>query len=144
MWNTRDASELSRQSQQSADFRSESTGGTVPDVAKLDPDDRRPPYRQVADHIRAAVDSGDYAAGEKLPSYDALAEEFGVSLGVVKRAMMQLRDERVVVIRHGQGSYARVDREPDTVESSDLDELRAEMANMGERLQAVERRLSEL
>lgn len=144
MRNKRNGSELSRQSQQSVDFRSESTGGTVSDVAKLDPDDPRPPYRQVADRVRAAVDSGQYAAGEKLPSYDALAEEFGVSLGVVKRAMTQLRDERVVVIRHGQGSYVRVDRASLDVESSGLDELRAEMANMGRRLEAVERRLSEL
>jgi GntR family transcriptional regulator len=113
-------------------------------VAKLDPDDPRPPYQQVADRIRAAVDSSRYAAGEKLPSYDALAEEFGVSLGVVKRAMTQLREERVVVIRHGQGSYVRVDRASPDVESPGLDELRAEMANMGRRLEAVERRLSEL
>jgi DNA-binding GntR family transcriptional regulator len=113
-------------------------------VAKLDPDDPRPPYRQVADRVRSAVESGGYGPGEKLPSYDALAEEFGVSLGVVKRAMTQLRDDRVVVIRHGQGSYARVDRGTSAVESSDLDELRAEMASMGERLEAVERRLSEL
>lgn len=112
-------------------------------MAKLDPDDSRPPYRQVADDLRAAVDSGQYEPGVKLPSYDALAEEYGVSLGVVKRAMTQLRDERVVVIRHGQGSYARVDRTP-VPESSELDEIRTELAGMGERLQAVERRLSEL
>ncbi|MGH3569371.1 MAG: GntR family transcriptional regulator [Pseudonocardia sp.] len=112
-------------------------------MAKLDPDDPRPPYLQVADRLRTAIDSGEYAPGAKLPSYDALAEEFEISLGVVKRAMAQLRDERVVVIRQGQGSYARVDRAP-APGSSELDEIRAEMAGMGERLEAVERRLSEL
>lgn len=97
----------------------------------------------MADHLRAAIDSGEYAPGVKLPTYGALAEEFGVSLGVVKRAMTQLRDERVVVIRQGQGSYARVDRTA-APGSSELDEIRAEMAGMGERLEAVERRLGEL
>jgi GntR family transcriptional regulator len=100
-------------------------------VPKLDPDDARPPYRQVADQ-----------PGAKLPSYDALAEQFAVSLGVVKRAMTQLRDERVVVIRHGQGSFARVDRAQGP-EASELDEVRAELAEMGKRLEAVERRLGE-
>lgn len=113
-------------------------------MAKLDPDDPRAPYLQVVDSIRAAVDSGGYAPGAKLPSYDALAEEFGVSVGVVKRAMAQLRGERVVVVRHGQGSYVRVDRASAPVESSDLDDLRGELARMGERLDAVEHRLSEL
>jgi DNA-binding GntR family transcriptional regulator len=112
-------------------------------VVKLDPDDPHPPYRQVADHIRTAIDTGEYPPGDKLPSYDALATEFGVSLGVVKRAMTQLRDERVVVIRHGQGSFARLDRSSPSAEASDLD-VRAALADMGKRLEAVERRLSEL
>jgi DNA-binding GntR family transcriptional regulator len=115
-------------------------------VLKLDPEDPRPPYRQLADGVRAEIDAGAYAPGTKLPSYDALAEEFGVSLGVVKRAMTQLRDERVIVIRHGQGSYVRAAHGSgsESRTSPTLADMQAELAVMGERLDAVERRLAEL
>jgi DNA-binding GntR family transcriptional regulator len=112
-------------------------------VARLDSDDPRPPYRQVVDHLRAAVEAGDYPPGAKLPSYDALASEFGVSLGVVKRAMTQLRDERLVVTRHGQGSYVRTDRAETSSAPADFEELRVVVAGINERLEAIERRLSD-
>jgi len=117
----------------------------VSDVLKVDPNDPRPPYRQLADGVRAEIEAGIYAPGTKLPSYDALAEGFGVSLGVAKRAMAQLRDEQVIVIRHGQGSYVRTDRStPETQSSVNLTGLQAEVAAMGKRLEAVERRVAEL
>lgn len=120
------------------------TGSTVSDVLTLDPDDARPPYRQLAEAVRAEVDSGTYPPGAKLPSYDTLAESFGVSLGVVKRAMKQLQDERVIVIRHGQGSYVRAERGgPGTEDRATLADLRAEMTDLSARLEAVERQLAE-
>jgi DNA-binding GntR family transcriptional regulator len=67
--------------------------------------------------------------------------EVGVSLGVVKRAMTQLRDERGIVIRHGQGAYVRAERgDPETQNSATLAAVQAELADMGKRLDAIERR----
>jgi DNA-binding GntR family transcriptional regulator len=108
----------------------------VVDVQKLNPDDPRPPYLQVADALSAAIGAGDYAAGAKLPSYETLAETFGVSLGVVKRAMAQLRADGAIVSRQGQGAYVRSERSTDTQELT--------LSAINERLVAVERRLAEL
>jgi GntR family transcriptional regulator len=94
---------------------------------------------------RAAIKAGAYEPGTKLPSYDALAEQYGVSLGVVKRAMTQLRDERIIVIRHGQGSYVRSGRDAGQESGTPMTnaELQAELSRMAERLDKVERRLAE-
>jgi DNA-binding GntR family transcriptional regulator len=115
----------------------------VTDVQKLNPDDPRPPYLQVADALSAAISAGEFVAGGKLPSYETLAEAFGVSLGVVKRAMAQLRADGAVVSRQGQGAYVRSERAGDDRVPT-LAALRAEMARMNERLAAVERRLAKL
>jgi DNA-binding GntR family transcriptional regulator len=82
---------------------------TLPDVRKLDPDDPRPPYRQIVAVMRTEIAEGTLSPGDKLPSYTELAAEFGVSVGVIKRAFAELRDQGLIVIRQGQGSYVRTE-----------------------------------
>lgn len=111
-------------------------------MLKLDPDDPRPPYRQLADGLRSEIDRGAFSPGEKLPSYGEIGSSFGVSPGVVKRAMAELRDARVIVIRHGQGSFVRT--EPAASTSAVDADLATQVADLSRRLEAVERRLAEL
>ena len=43
-----------------------------------------PPYLQVANHLRAAILTGTYIAGDRLPSVAQLTEQLGVSPMTVK------------------------------------------------------------
>lgn len=51
-------------------------------LGAIDRADDRPPYRQIADQLRAAIDHGDLVAGDKLPSEAVLIEHYGELLGL--------------------------------------------------------------
>jgi DNA-binding GntR family transcriptional regulator len=115
------------------------------DMRKLDPDDRRPPYLQVAEALRADIDAGVFAPGEKLPSHQDLVSHFGVAAGTVKRALGELQGAGLIVSRQGQGAFVRTNRAgSDGGTASELAELRQAVAELSDRVQAVERRLAEL
>lgn len=115
------------------------------DVDKLDPSDPRAPYLQVADTFRRQITDGVLAVGSKLPGYDAVAAEYGVARGTVKRALETLQDEGLVVIRHGQGSFVRAaapEQEPVSVEVT-LAEMRTALAALTTRVEQIERQLAD-
>lgn len=113
-------------------------------MGKLDPDDPRPPFRQIADTLREAIESGELAPGEQLPSLLSLSGEYGVSMGTVKSALSELRDAGLIVTRQGKGSYVRTHRdEPANSAGVDvIDQLRQELAEVRDRLAAVEKKLA--
>ena len=57
--------------------------------------------RQIEDQLRAAIQSGVLPAGSRLPSSRVLAEDIGVSRGVVSRAYTQLTLEGYIDLRQG-------------------------------------------
>jgi GntR family transcriptional regulator len=59
---------------------------------------RRPqrPFERVRDDLRRRVQAGEWAPGEALPSYAALAEHYAVSQGVITRAVRDLVAEHVL------------------------------------------------
>ncbi len=63
----------------------------------------RPPslYRKVAEDIKAAIASGGYAAGTRLPSENELAERYSVSRGTIRQAFAALRADGVIASRRG-------------------------------------------
>lgn len=69
-------------------------------------------YRQVADKIRARIESGELAPGALLPSERELVEKLGVSRPTVQQAIKFLRAQGVVVAEHGRGVFVR---QPKTV-----------------------------
>ncbi|MBF8185572.1 GntR family transcriptional regulator [Nonomuraea sp. K274] len=73
----------------------------------LDPDDPRPPYKQVANALRAAILTRKFEPGERLPSGTELAATYGVARMTVQQAIRLLRDEGLVVSRQGSGVYVR-------------------------------------
>ncbi|MGI8310475.1 GntR family transcriptional regulator [Saccharopolyspora hattusasensis] len=114
-------------------------------MRKLDPDDPRPPYRQIADQLQAAIDSGELGPGQQLPALSALTSEYGVSLGTAKSALAVLRDAGLIVSRQGKGSYVRTRRDKSRIEvdASDLEAMRRELAELRNRLEVVERKLAD-
>jgi GntR family transcriptional regulator, transcriptional repressor for pyruvate dehydrogenase complex len=60
----------------------------------------------VVDAFSQRIQSGALAAGAKLPPEAAIVEEFGVSRTVVREALSMLQASRLVVTRHGIGTFA--------------------------------------
>lgn len=48
-----------------------------------------------------------YAPGAQLPTYQELAQAWGVAINTVKSAVTLLRDEGLVVTQHGKGTFVR-------------------------------------
>lgn len=108
---------------------------------ELDPDDPRPPYQQVSEVLREAIGGGQYRPGEKLPSHREVADDFGVSIGTIKRAFALLQSQGLIVTRQGQGAFVRTQPAEPTVEGDELAQLREAVSSLAERVDAVERRL---
>lgn len=78
-------------------------------MAALDPDDPRAPYLQVAGGLRESIQAGELGPGSQLPTYQELADSWGVAVNTAKSAVSLLRDEGLVVVRHGKGSFVRTE-----------------------------------
>ncbi len=62
-------------------------------------------YLQVAEQLRALIDNGEFAAGQRLPSERDLAARFEVSRPTVREAMIALEIAGAVEVRPGSGVY---------------------------------------
>lgn len=62
-------------------------------------------YVELASWLRGEIISGRIPLGAKLPGEETLKRSFGVDRSVVRRAVQLLREEGVVVTRHGVGSF---------------------------------------
>jgi DNA-binding transcriptional regulator YhcF (GntR family) len=83
---------------------------TAAGYGRLDDDDPRPPYRQIAAQLRAAILSGVLQPGARLPSQTELAASFGVARMTVAQALRMLKDDTLIVARQGSGTYVRDQR----------------------------------
>jgi len=81
---------------------------------KLDPTSDRPIYKQIADQLRSAIQSGEYPPGAALPSEAALSGTFAVTRMTVRQALDVLKSEGLVRSEHGRGVFVR---EPPQVKS---------------------------
>lgn len=76
-------------------------------LGTLDRQDDRPPYRQIADHLRAAIDAGQLHPGDQLPSEAELTRHYSVARMTARQAIQELRTEGRVVAEHGRGVFVR-------------------------------------
>jgi DNA-binding GntR family transcriptional regulator len=53
----------------------------------------------------ADIRSGDLAVDDRLPSELDMAEQYGVSRDVIRRAKEQLADEGWLIVLHGRGTF---------------------------------------
>ena len=63
-----------------------------------------PPYRRIADDIRARIESGELLPGDRVPSSRAITREWSVAIATATKALAVLRDEGLTVPRPGVGT----------------------------------------
>lgn len=76
-------------------------------------------YERIRDHLAGKVLSGEWAVGHRIPTEEALVEQFGVSRMTVHRAVRELVAEGLVRRQPGAGTFVTNERP-----SLDLVELR--------------------
>jgi DNA-binding GntR family transcriptional regulator len=69
----------------------------------INPDHGAPVWIQLHAILRAELERME--VGAMLPSVRTLMQTYGVSDGTVKRALRELRDERLITTYQGRGSY---------------------------------------
>src|SRR3954452_3118476 len=106
---------------------------------QVDNDDPRPPYAQVADGLRRAIETGELPAGTKLPSGRELANQWGVALMTLQKAVDLLRTEGLVYSQQGRGVFvaATGDQPPQL----NVRALQESLDDLRRRLELVEQRL---
>ncbi len=75
----------------------------MPDPHTLEPGLSR--YASLAAALRGRIVSGEWAPGTALPAEQALAQQHGVALGTLRRAMELLAGQGLVDRRHGRGTF---------------------------------------
>jgi GntR family transcriptional repressor for pyruvate dehydrogenase complex len=62
-------------------------------------------YNLVAEAIKARIAAGDWAVGQRLPTINQLAQEFGAGIGSIREAVKALASLGVIRIEHGRGMF---------------------------------------
>jgi integrase len=61
-----------------------------------------PAWQQVAEVLREAITSGALAPGDGLPSITELDRLQGIGTGITRRALAELADQGLIIVRHGR------------------------------------------
>ncbi|MGH3067102.1 MAG: GntR family transcriptional regulator [Streptosporangiaceae bacterium] len=64
-----------------------------------------PPWQQLADLLRGRIESGELQPGDRIPSVVSLAQEYELAAGTVRKAIMALQQEGLLVSRVGWGTF---------------------------------------
>lgn len=67
--------------------------------------DRAPAYYRIQRTLQGRIETGTLSAGEQIPPERELATEFGVSVGTVKRALLNLVQEDYLYRIQGKGTF---------------------------------------
>lgn len=63
-------------------------------------------YTQVYESLRARIESGEFAVGDRLPSISALQEQYDIpSLGTVRAAQQMLAEDGMIRTEQGRGAF---------------------------------------
>jgi GntR family transcriptional regulator len=105
-------------------------------VMKVDPNDPRPPYAQIADDMREAIRSGELAPGQRLPSGRDLATQYGVALMTIQKALATLRSEGLLHSYRGRGTFVHGGKA--VAAADDLTALKSSITDLTRRVEALE------
>ncbi|MEE1758559.1 MULTISPECIES: GntR family transcriptional regulator [unclassified Streptomyces] len=67
-------------------------------------------YLQVVHHIAEQIRTGRLPVGARLPAERDLAEQYGVAVNTVRRAVRDLRDQGLVITVPIKGTFVRAER----------------------------------
>lgn len=73
----------------------------------INPMSDRAVFRQIADHLRADIETGQLAPGEQLPSERKLMDTYKTARGTVRQAISLLRSDGLLDVEHGRGAFVR-------------------------------------
>ncbi|MFI8513948.1 GntR family transcriptional regulator [Streptomyces sp. NPDC085460] len=68
---------------------------------------QQPASRRIAEDLRTAIESGQLAPGDKLPSERTLAEQYGAARNTAREAIRLLAEQGLVTAKHGRGVFVR-------------------------------------
>jgi GntR family transcriptional regulator len=71
----------------------------------IDHEGELPLYEQLAGILRRQIASGELVPGRPVPAEPVLMERYGVSRGTAAKAVRLLRDEGLVRLRFGRGTF---------------------------------------
>jgi GntR family transcriptional regulator len=101
---------------------------------KLNDNSLTPLYQQVLDDIKAHINSGSYAPGQRIPSEAELSQMYSVSRVTVRRAIEELSGEGYLTKRQGKGTYVNQRKMTRKIrQSSDVQSFTSVCAEMGMR-----------
>lgn len=80
--------------------------GTLVTVS-VDHDSPDPPYLQVAGMIRRQIEAGELRPGQRVPSVTTLMQTYGIARNTARHALEVLRDEGLITVRPGWGSFVK-------------------------------------
>ncbi|WP_035805099.1 GntR family transcriptional regulator [Kitasatospora mediocidica] len=69
--------------------------------------EKQPKYQRIAEALKAAVESGQYRAGDRLPGENDLMETYGVARMTARQALGVLQSEGIAEARKGAGVFVR-------------------------------------
>lgn len=69
------------------------------------PDREGAAYRQLASVLRDRIRNGELSPGHRMPSEKDLHDEFGLARETIRRALAVLRQEGLIDVRQGHGTY---------------------------------------
>ena len=74
-------------------------------IMTIDREGPVPPYRQIADELRALIANGTIPVGRRIPSLVELEQQYGVARDTLRKAVKVLKDEGLVETVNGMGVY---------------------------------------
>lgn len=98
------------------------------DISKAGPE---PIYRQIMQTIEQRIGSGEWLAGQKLPSENELVAALKVSRMTINRALRELTQQGLIQRVHGIGSF--VAEKPRHASLIELQDIALEIAHDGKR-----------
>lgn len=97
-------------------------------VGPIDRNSDRPAYKQLADQLRAQIESGELRPGAPMPPESELVRITGLNRTTVRAALKLLRSQGLVDVHQGRGTFVRAHR---LIRRYPLDGLRTEHALIG-------------
>lgn len=68
-------------------------------------DGPEPKYLQLAEKLRARIESGELQPGDAIPSETELEQQYDLARGTIRKAIRALREQGFIVTTRGKGSY---------------------------------------